>query len=259
MAERIGMRAITMQQPFAAAMVHGQGMFTRRGRSVAFGAGAANACVDGSSNGEWVAVHCGRNNVHLNNKSLMKEVRAHWPACPSDSELKAAQACIVGIVRIVDGGVDMKTDAAARGCFFLNRYDCSKRFAWRADLGRTLPRPVAYPKGQVQVWHLKAGGFTGTDPAGDVASLLALAKGGGAVKDEPGTASGATAVVKSEQAGAAAAGAGTGAGRGKEKPAAASSSARSARQAKRTRQRASQAVKSEPGTVRGAKRRRGRS
>lgn len=30
--KRVGMRAITMQQPFAAAMAHGRGLFTRRGK-----------------------------------------------------------------------------------------------------------------------------------------------------------------------------------------------------------------------------------
>ena len=47
---RAGMRAITMQQPFAAAMAHGHGLYTRRGRATKFGAG------DGA--GEWVSGWC---------------------------------------------------------------------------------------------------------------------------------------------------------------------------------------------------------
>lgn len=172
--DRLGIRAITMQQPFAAAMVAGEGLYTRRGRSVAFGKGVATACVDEATGGEWVAVHCGRNDVHLRNKSLMAAVRKHWPSCPSDEELRRGQACLLGVVRIVDGGVDMKRDPGANSCFYLARYDCSKPFAWRADCGRAFAEPIAYPRGQVQVWHIKRGGFTGANPREDAFALLAL-------------------------------------------------------------------------------------
>jgi limonene 1,2-monooxygenase len=41
MADLVGLRAITMQQPFAAAMAAGIGLFTRRGKPIAFAPGAA--------------------------------------------------------------------------------------------------------------------------------------------------------------------------------------------------------------------------
>jgi len=45
MKARVGVRAVTMQQPFASAMVHGAGLFTRRGKpTTSFG------------EGEWIAV-----------------------------------------------------------------------------------------------------------------------------------------------------------------------------------------------------------
>ena len=190
--DRLGIRAITMQQPFAAAMVAGEGLYTRRGRSVAFGKGVATACADEATGGEWVAVHCGRNDVHIRNKSLMAAVRKHWPACPSDEELRRGQACLLGVVRIVDGGVDMKRDPGANSCFYLARYDCSKPYAWRADCGRALPAPIPYPRGQVQVWHIKRGGFTGSKPRADAAALLALT----------GSAPAASSVCASTAAGA---------------------------------------------------------
>ena len=71
---RVGCRAITLQQPFAAAMVNGVNVFTRRGKATAF-----------SEEGEWVAIHCGSNAGHLNNKATMENVRKAWPECPSES------------------------------------------------------------------------------------------------------------------------------------------------------------------------------
>jgi hypothetical protein len=91
------LRAITMQQPFAAAMVAGQGLYTRRGKPTKF-----------KSGGEWVAVHCGQNSEHLNNTPLMEKVRERWPACPSDEELKQQQRCVLGVAHFVDGAVPAK-------------------------------------------------------------------------------------------------------------------------------------------------------
>ena len=167
--DRLGLRAITMQQPYAAAMVAGEGLYTRRGKSTSFASG-----------GEWVAIHCGQNSEHLNNATVMKAIRARWPACPSDAELRAQQRCLLGAARFVDGCVDAK--AASKGDFFLANYDCAKPVAWRADGARACPRPLPYPKGQLQVWHLARGGFA---DAADAAAIVALAKGGtggGAVK-----------------------------------------------------------------------------
>jgi len=165
------MRSITMQQPFAAAMAHGKGLYTRRGRATRFGPAANNSFVDGKA--EWVAIHCGRNNEHLRNKKLMKEIREHWPECPSDSELKAAQSCIVGVARVVEGDIVLAESRPAQTDFFISRYVCSKKFAWRADKGVAISPPIAYPRGQVQVWHLKDSGFTGGDAATDIDRLFA--------------------------------------------------------------------------------------
>ena len=40
---RVGLRAITMQQPFAAAMVHGKGLYTRRGKPAKWQASSVRA------------------------------------------------------------------------------------------------------------------------------------------------------------------------------------------------------------------------
>eukprot|EP00321_Phaeocystis_globosa_P011064 CAMPEP_0118833118 /NCGR_PEP_ID=MMETSP1162-20130426/42552_1 /TAXON_ID=33656 /ORGANISM="Phaeocystis Sp, Strain CCMP2710" /LENGTH=69 /DNA_ID=CAMNT_0006764757 /DNA_START=76 /DNA_END=282 /DNA_ORIENTATION=- len=69
-----------MQQPYATAMAHGVGLYSRRGKAVKF-----------KPEGEWLAIHCGQNSEHLNNKATMDAVRKLWPDCPSDSELKAQQ------------------------------------------------------------------------------------------------------------------------------------------------------------------------
>ena len=156
---RIGLRAITMQQPFAAAMVAGQGLYTRRGKATAF-----------DSAGEWVAVHCGQNDEHLKNAALMEQVRIRWPACPSEEELRGQQKCLLGVARFIDGDVSAST--AEKTDFFLAHYDCCKPVAWRADMARAACVPVSYPKGNLQVWHLKSNGFT-NGPA-DAEAILAL-------------------------------------------------------------------------------------
>lgn len=88
---RLGLRAITMQQPFAAAMAHGRGLYTRRGRPTQFHDGQVAGGSGSGRKGEWVAVHCGRNKVHVNNKRLMENIRKAWPSCPSDRELLDSQ------------------------------------------------------------------------------------------------------------------------------------------------------------------------
>lgn len=182
---KIGMRALTMQQPFAAAMAAGVGLYSRRGRATKFGNQAkhakgerfigvvegSNKGADSGAEGEWLAIHCGQNNEHLNNDPLMKRIRAHWPECPPEEELKAAQKCILGAALFVDGSVAGKTAASA--CPVLREYPCAKPMAWRAAEGRALDTPVPYPKGQVQVWHVYKHGFT--DGPADAEKLLALA------------------------------------------------------------------------------------
>ena len=54
---------------------------------------------------------------------------------------------------------------------FLNRYECSKKVAWRADEGRALNEPVSYPKGNLQVWHVVEEGFGDKEKAAAVTSL----------------------------------------------------------------------------------------
>ena len=160
MADRIGIRAVTMQQPYAAAMVHGQGLYSRRGKAVRF-----------ADEGEWVAIHCGQSTEHLKNSTLMAAVREHWPSCPSDEDLRAQQKCIIGLARFVDGDVD--ATAAAKDDFYLAGYDCSKPVAWRADSARCITWPLSYPKGQLQVWHVCRGGFA---DGADAEGLLSLAR-----------------------------------------------------------------------------------
>jgi hypothetical protein len=166
---RIGIRAITMQQPFAAAMVYGQGLFTRRGKPVSFG------------DGEWLAIHCGANDTHLKNESLMDEVRAHWPDCPSDEDLKAAQKHLIGMANFVET-VD-STSKEAKGDFFVAHYpECSKKFAWKASGAVPCKLPVQYPKGQVQIWHVCEEGFGEDDGQKRLLALLPKAEKG--IKEE---------------------------------------------------------------------------
>ncbi len=156
--QRLGMRAVTMQQPFAAAMAAGIGLYTRRGKPAAL-----------APNGEWVAVHCGQNDEHLKNPQLMREIRQAWPACPSDAALRAGQRSILGVARFVDGACDAR--AAASRDTFLKLYDCSKAVAWRADAARACAAPLPYPKGNLQLWHLQREGFSRPQ---DAALLLQL-------------------------------------------------------------------------------------
>lgn len=168
-----------MQQPFAAAMAAGLGLHTRRGKATTFAAG-----------GEWVAIHCGQNDEHLKNAGLLAKVRALWPDCPSDNELRAQQRCVLGIAHFVDGGCD--ASAAAKHDFFLQNYDCSKPVAWRADAARCCSTPLPYPKGNLQVWHLTRGGFAEALSSAD--ALLALVARDGAA------ASSSAFAVKMEEA-----------------------------------------------------------
>ena len=146
---RVGCRAITLQQPFAAGMVHGVNTFTRRGKATAF-----------PEKGEWVAIHCGSNSSHLSNAKTMKAIRDAWPACPSDEELKAGQKTLLGFAKFTDGGVPMASDECQHDSF-LASYPCEKSFAWKANGSQAvaLKAPIAYPKGQLQVWHVTAEGF----------------------------------------------------------------------------------------------------
>ena len=159
--ERAGVRAITMQQPYAWAMAAGYGLYTRRGRATRFREGR-----------ECVAIPA---------------VRRRWPQCPSDGELRGMQRCIIGAARFVDGSVSATNDADAKNDWFLSHYDCSKTVAWRADRALLTTTALQYPRGQVQVWHLKHAGFEG-GKAEESALLRAInadeAKSGLAVKEE---------------------------------------------------------------------------
>ena len=159
--QRLGLRAITMQQPFAAAMAAGVGLYTRRGKSTKFAEG-----------GEWIAIHCGQNEEHLKNAALMKEIRRVWPACPTDAALKTGHRSVLGIAHFVDGNCDAKTAAASDT--FLANYDCCKPAAWRADSALACDAPMAYPKGNLQVWHLQTSGF---ERPSEGALLLQMARG----------------------------------------------------------------------------------
>jgi hypothetical protein len=166
MTDRLGIRALTMQQPYATAMARGVGLYSRRGKAVKF-----------QPEGEWLAIHCGQNSEHLNNKATMDAVRKLWPDCPSDSELKAQQRSIVGIAHFVEG--DCNASAVAAADPLLRMYDCSKPVAWRAD--SALPWPggsTPYPKGNLQIWHVARSGFS---EKGAGAELLARAEAGAAM------------------------------------------------------------------------------
>lgn len=185
MADRLGVRALTMQQPFAAAMAHGVGLYSRRGKATKFAPG-----------GEWVAIHCGQNSEHLNNAPLLAAVRKAWPACPSDAELRAQQKCVLGVARFVEGDCDAK--AAAKGDFFLSHYDCAKPVAWRADMARPCARPLSYPKGQLQVWHLARSGFASKEDAAALAALAAGSAGEVKIKPEADATEGSSGPAKAE-------------------------------------------------------------
>jgi len=66
-------------------------------------------------------------------------------------------------------------------CFFLQRYDCTKSTAWSAN--KAVPvsgtGAVPYPKGNLQVWHLYAEGFTNQ---GDISKVIDLPQQNAAVK-----------------------------------------------------------------------------
>lgn len=162
--QRLGIRALTMQQPFAAALANGICLYTRRGKPTTFPA-----------SGEVVGVHCGQNDEHLRNGALMREVRRVWPGCPTDEALRAGQRSILGVARFVDGACDAR--AAAKTDPVLALYACTKPVAWRADAARACAAPLPYPKGNLQLWHVAEGGFA--DPT-DCARLLEVARLAGA-------------------------------------------------------------------------------
>ena len=147
MDQRLGLRAITMQQPFAHAFIFDVCLYTRRGKPVTF-----------KSGGEWIAIHCGTNDEHLKNGPLMKEFRRVWPECPSDEVLRSCQGSILGLAFFVDGCCDAKAAASSNPLFAL--YACTKPVAWRADTAHTITGfPFPYPKGNLSVWHLQKTGF----------------------------------------------------------------------------------------------------
>ena len=201
--QRIGLRALTMQQPFAAALAAGVGLYSRRGRATKFGHQAKHKAgeraIGPDGEGEWLAIHCGQNNEHLNNGPLMKRIREFWPECPSNEELKAAQRCILGVALFVDGTVAGRTASAA--CPVLREYPCSKPIAWRASEARALKLPVQYPKGQVQVWHVFDTGFVGPHGQRDAGKLLALTTTTGKA-NASGGGGGGSGGGRGEQAGA---------------------------------------------------------
>ena len=101
---------------------------------------------------------------------------------------------MLGVARFVDGSV--KASTAERSDVFLQRYDCTKPVCWRADAARACVQPIPYPKGQLQVWHLTRGGFTGKHT--DAAAILALASETGGATGAADGATAAAAKVKEE-------------------------------------------------------------
>jgi hypothetical protein len=145
-----GVRAITMQQPYAAAMVANVGLYTRRGKAVAFD----------QAGGEAIAIHCGQNQEHLDNAAKMKKIRAIWPECPSDADLRSSQRCILGVAVFTESVAATAPPASVDP--LLSMYDCSKPFAWSATHAVRLDAPVSYPSGQVQIWRIKDENFGGS-------------------------------------------------------------------------------------------------
>lgn len=43
----------------------------------------------------------------------------------------------------------------------MDRYTCTKTAAWRGDAAKPCAAPLAYPKGNLQVWRLNREGFEG--------------------------------------------------------------------------------------------------
>ena len=151
--KKTGVRAITMQQPYAAALSAGFCKYTRRGRATGFAEG-----------GEWIAIHCGGNDEHLKNKKAMAAIRKAWPTCPSDAELKAQQRHILGFARFV--GSTPASSSGPQDCAFMQNYQCSKPFCWEADAASPLSIPVSYPKGALQIWHLYDDSFASKAESG---------------------------------------------------------------------------------------------
>ena len=201
----VGLRALTMQQPFAAAMAQGLGLYSRRGKPAKFHVGKQPEWKGSTRAGEWVAVHCGQNDEHLKNASLMQAVRSHWPTCPSDEELRRQQRCILGVVHFVDGNLPATSGAAAAD-FFLSRYTCTKTVAWRGDQARPCLSPLPYPKGNLQIWQVHREGFVGgADAEHELLALIGspAAAGGDDASDDDsssgGTTGGQASALRSEK------------------------------------------------------------
>jgi hypothetical protein len=163
------LRALTMQQPYAAAMAAGVGLFSRRGKVANFPPG-----------GEWLAIHCGQNNEHIDNEAKMAKIRKHWPGCPSDQELRAGQKSILGLALFTESVPATQPPASTDP--LLSMYDCSKPVAWSASKSVALDSPVSYPSGQVQIWKTKGEKFGEAGGKAKLEALLKQAKGGGGVR-----------------------------------------------------------------------------
>mmetsp|Transcript_14197 Transcript_14197/g.16462 ORF Transcript_14197/g.16462 Transcript_14197/m.16462 type:complete len:243 (+) Transcript_14197:242-970(+) len=153
MREKTGVRAITLQQPYAAAVASGVCNYSRRGKETKF-----------ANDSEWVAIHCGSNNVHLKNQKAMAAIRITWPECPSDEELCASQKHILGFARFI--GCVPANSEGPKTCPFMKEYQCSKAFCWEANAGVPLKNPISYPKGNLQIWNLYDDGFTNAKEGG---------------------------------------------------------------------------------------------
>lgn len=145
-------RGITVQQPFAAAIMAGVKDVENRHYAVSLSMGGADD-GDGADSGLWVAVHVGKNDRWLKNAAVMKRVRKLWPGLPNDDALRKDFGRIVGVCHLCD--VAARSEAVARGWGDWVGLPCENEFVWRIDGVIPVEKPFAH-RGQLRVWKVDA-------------------------------------------------------------------------------------------------------
>jgi len=151
-------RAITVQQPFAAALVAGVKTVENRGFAIKL-----------PPEGEWLAIHCGANMKHLKDKAVMDRVRANWAGCPSNKELEKGAKTILGFVHF--SASKLLSDPEIRSNPWAG-FPCTKGYCWQASRAVACEAPPSYSPGQLQVWHVYAEGFNSPAHAKDTKSFF---------------------------------------------------------------------------------------
>lgn len=142
-------RAMTVQQPFAAAMLAGHKNVENRHYSVTLP-------PDGS--GLWVGIHVGRNSKWLNDRNVMAKVRKLWPGMPDDvTKLKRDQGKIVGVALLSKALPIGEAEAQGWGDAGWVGLPCRNEFVWRVSRVAPLAAPFAH-SGQLRVWRVNDAG-----------------------------------------------------------------------------------------------------